>query len=455
MKNKIIYTLYGFIGYLLFCLGVYALPLPDISAQGAILIEPTTNTVLYSKNANEKFYPASTTKILTCLILIEEMSPQEILTKSAESINNVPSDSSHIGLIANDKYSYLDGLYAILMGSDNYVSYDMANLNAGSQQDFVLKMNEKAKELGAYSSNFVNPHGYHDPNHYTTPYDLAQIAIGAFGNDTLSKVAGTPEYDFTILNTGQTIPLEHTALLLDKSSPYYNSSVTGVKTGYHTPAGRTLVAKAVYDNIELIGVVMKTNSPNQFIDMNELFEYGHQNFNTLSLGESGSYIENVSYSSWAKDSINYALSEGWIPRSTRNYMSPISATEFISLLQKAINIKQGPSLYQYNTDPQLSMYHMNTPITRMDAAYIIYKLCNTLELRPYRFYDQINIPDTQGLPSYYQQAINYTTSTKILGSPTDPFNPTGNLTYEHAIVIAHKLNKLFNTTTPYIFMSLD
>lgn len=451
MMPKLLFTMYILIYSLVFIPGIQALPVPDISAEGAILIEPKTNTILYSKNAYEKFYPASTTKILTCLILIEEMPAHAILTKSADSVRNVPSDSSHIGLLPGDQYSYLDGLHAILMGSDNFVSYDMANLNAGSQEAFVAKMNQKVSNLGLSSSHFVNPHGYHEQNHYTTPYDLAQIAIAAFDNPTLSKIAGTPSYNFTLTNTGKIIPLKHTAPLLDQASPYYNPTVIAVKTGYHTPAGRTLVAQATYDDMELIGVIMKTDTPDQFIDMNTLLAYGYDNFKLHSLSQSSSYIENISYSPWAQEPIEYALSNAWIPRATRNYMSSLTINEFISLLQKVISNDEGSILYKYDVSNPSATLLANKPITRQDAAYIIYKVSNNLSSKSYSLYNMPNIPDLDSAPSYYHDAIQYTVSRNLLGSPNAPFNPSGLLTYEQAINLAYKLEKFFNTTIPYIF----
>lgn len=451
MKSNLRVITYTIILYLVFCIGILALPMPNISAEGAILIEPKTNTILYSKNANEKFYPASTTKILTCLILIEEMPITQILTKSTDSIRNVPFDSSHIGLTVGDQYAYLDGLYAILMGSDNFVSYDMAEFNAGSQSAFVEKMNKKAESLGATSSHFVNPHGYHDPNHYTTPYDLAQIAIGAFNNPTLSKIAGTPKYNFSVINTGKTIPLEHTAALLDTTSTFYNPTVTAVKTGYHTPAGRTLVAKATYDDMELIGVILKADNPKQFSDMNALFNYGSENFKRLPMGESGFLIENISYSPWAKEAIDYALSNGWIARSTRNYMSTLTTNEFLTLLKSVLSPEDTPVLYAYDSSNPSATILANKSITRQDAAYILYTLCNQLPLKSYYLYDNVNIPDLAHLPDYYQEAILFTSRTNLLGTPNSAFNPSGLLTYEQAINIAYKLDKFFSVAIPFAF----
>ena len=97
------------------------------------------------------------------------------------------------------------------------------------------------------------------------------------------------------------------------------------------------------------------------------------------------------------------------------------------------------------------MTSANLPLARQDAAYIIYNICNEPYLKPYRYYDLVDIPDIKELPYYYQEAIHYTTSTKLLGNPTTAFNPTGNLTYEQALSIAYKLDKMFSSIIPYSF----
>lgn len=120
-----------------------AMPPPEIASEGGILMDARTGKILYEKNGLTTFYPASTTKILTSMILVESFVEEDILTKSVESIKNVPGDSSHIGLIQGERYSYEDGLHAILMGSDNFVAYDMARFNSATIQDFADKMNQK------------------------------------------------------------------------------------------------------------------------------------------------------------------------------------------------------------------------------------------------------------------------------------------------------------------------
>ena len=358
----------------------YATPSPSVKAEGAILIEPHTQTILYSKNSSSKFYPASTTKVLTSLLLVEDMDEQAVITKSPESVANVPSDSSHIGLQVGDKYLYPDGIRGIMMGSDNFISYDMAIYNAGSIKAFADKMNEKAKSLGAKSSNFVNPHGYHDPNHYTTPYDLSLITAAAFDNPTLSQIAGTHEYTFNVLNKANPLKLIHTAPFFKKDSPYYNPFVLEAKTGYHTPAGRTLVAKAQYGNLELVAVVMKSDYPGYFEDINTLFDYGSKNFKFLQDENYNVSVKNVSYSDWGAPYVEQALANKWIKSSTTSYMDAATGFDFINMVDNMLPYPLKSKLAPYKASSQSSIYKLSHPITRTASAKLFEEIGNTLSL---------------------------------------------------------------------------
>lgn len=442
-----------YLGFLLtlicICFSITATPLPIISAEGAILIEPKTNTVLYSKNANQKFYPASTTKVLTSLILLEDMPLDTTITKSKDAVLNVPSDSSQIGLKVSEQYSALEGLYAILLASDNFVCYDMAAKDAGTQKAFAKKMNETAESLGAFSSHFVNPHGYHHPDHYTTPFDLSQIASAAFENEMFAKIAGTKEHIFMTKNASHKIPLNHTALLLDEESPQYNPNVVGAKTGFHTPAKRTLIAKAKYDNIELIGIIMKTNNPHQFEDMNTLFEYGTQNYSLVTSQDSVNTIANHSYSTWAKPYVTAALEKGWIADTTKNYTTPITRREFVNLLKSSLpdDLKSLSDNYiDYDGD---SIYKENLPTSRKEVALICYNLLN--KLSPTSAYMPVtpNIHDITDMENAYKDAIHLVVSAGILGENNSVFNPNGLVTYEQALSILYKLAPIINTHHSY------
>lgn len=427
---------------LLFCNTISATPLPDISADGAILIEAKTNTILYSKNRNVSFFPASTTKVLTSLAIAQDLPMNQIIAKTQESVENVPTDSSQIGLKVGDRYTVLDGLHAVLMASDNFVSYDLAVADSGSISQFANKMNTLATSIGATQSNFVNPHGYHDLMHYTTPYSLSQITKVAFSNPIVKSIAGTYQYDFTELNTNRTIPLTHTAALLNPSSSYYNKHVVAAKTGYHTPAGRTLVAQAEYDHIKLIAVVMRTDAPLQFEDMNKLFKYGSENFSLEHTSETGeAYILNTTYSPWAKPYIERALTERWIPHTGRNYTLPITTREFVSLLTSSstsqyLAIPQDLILYNGN-----SIYRENLPTTRKEIAQVIYEYLSKLELIPISH--DITVTDIDHLSPKAQDAILFTIHTNLI-TPRNGTNflPDAPVSYEEALCIVSKLNDI-------------
>lgn len=424
--KKYLYTLIISLNFLFISIfPTIAAPLPEISAEGAILMEAKTGTILYAKNINSLFYPASTTKVLTTLILAEEEDPNEIISKSKESLVNVPSDSSHIGLNMGDRYSAFDGLHGILMGSDNYISYDMAIENAGSITNFANKMNDTAYKLGARSSHFVNPHGYHDPNHYTTPYDLALITRAAFANPEVAEIAGTDKYNFKVLNRNQSLDLTHSAALFDSSSPYYNPNVVAAKTGFHTPAGRTLVAKAVYGDLELIGVVMKTKSPLQFKDMNTLFQYGSNNFRLIGTSDTGLRVDNVSYSEWSKPYIEYALDNNWISLTTESYQSPISSRVFLNLLSKIVP-EEYISDWEIYSISALSPSLLNQTITGKEASSILETLYNKL------------VPTNSLTPS--------------LPLEFSAINPNAQLTLEEAIYLTYYFDKVVSVSPPYVFL---
>lgn len=427
--------------FLLICNVTFATALPDISADGAILIETNTNTILYAKNCNLPFYPASTTKILTSLAIAQDLAMNQTITKSQSSIENVPSDSSQIGLNVGAQYSVYDGLHAVLMSSDNFVCYDLALADSGSIDIFAKRMNSLAAQCGANNYNFVNPHGYHDENHYVTPYSLAKIAQQAFSNPIVAEIAGTQTYDFHVLNTGETIPLKHTASLLDPSSKYYNKNVVAAKTGYHTPAGRTLVARATYDDIDLIGVVMRTDAPLQFEDMNKLFEYGANNFSLKTADDGSSYLDNATYSAWAKPYIEEALAKGWITNTSHNYTTTITKREFISLLRGATNDDYNATLdvlFQYS---EPSIYLENLPIKRGELAKIVANYLNHYELHVLPTHQTIS--DIDDLSPDLQDAINFCYQANLISlQDGNQFKPNATISYEEVLCIISKLNSI-------------
>lgn len=415
----------------------FASSLPELSSDGAYLIETTTNTVLYSKNGNITFYPASTTKVLTSLAIAQDLPMDQIVTKSQTAVNEVPSDSSQIGLNVGAQYTVYDGLHAVLMSSDNFVCYDLALTDSGSIPAFAVKMNTLAANAGASNFNFITPHGYHDENHYVTPSALAHITQAAFSNPIVSEIAGTESYNFTVQNTGQTIPLKHTSALLDPDSPYYNEHVIASKTGYHTPAGRTLVAKSSYGDMTFISVVMRADAPKQFEDMNALLTYASENFAIGVDAEGNRMLTNKSYSPWAKTSIEKALNEGWLTETTQNYTEPVSKYQFLTMLSHATN-DSNELLEQMLSSLGESTYAQNTPMKRKELASLIYEYLSPLDLTSTPF--ETKVTDITTLSHLEQAAITFCIQSSLINLRSDDtFKPNDTISYEEAICIVNKL----------------
>lgn len=450
-----------FLSFVIFIQPLFAGTPPTLVGEAALLMESSTGTVLYQKNSNIQMYPASTTKILSSILYIENLDPKMPLSKTMESIYNVPPNSSHIGLKAGDTFSVLDGVYAVMLGSDNYVAYDLAIKLDGSIENFANRMNRKAKEIGAKNSNFVNPHGYHDPNHYTTAYDLALIASYAFDNYTFREIAKSPVHTLTKLNDpSTTIEFLHTVKLLQPDSPYYYPYSLGGKTGFTTPAGRSLVAVAKKDGMELIGVVLKSKSPEFFEDMNALFEYGFENF-TLEKENNNTYLRNISFSPWAEDIISFAIDNSLIDSfSTKSYQDYISTKDFIRLLARTVAVahSQAPDELS-NTDAlNYALEHnliasssilsgINEPINRQNAAVLLYEFLDSLNYKPYEIYPYNVYDDNDSISIDALNSIYFLQKSGLLGSYKDGnFNPEKNLTLEEAISISTKLYKIYSNS---------
>ena len=174
---------------------------PSCSAEGAIVMDMDTGAILYQKNIHEKLYPASTTKMLTCLIAAENLDLSDTVTFSEEAVNSVPADGSSIGMDVGESLTVEECLYGILVGSANECANAIAEKTAGSIDAFVNMMNEKAEELGCTDSHFANANGLFLENHYTSPHDLALIASAFFKNETLLRIGNTPQCHFQATST--------------------------------------------------------------------------------------------------------------------------------------------------------------------------------------------------------------------------------------------------------------
>lgn len=260
---------------------------PVISAQSAVLMDADTGAVLYSKNAHEQLYPASTTKILTCLIATERCSLTDTVVFSHDAVFDTPRDSSNIAMDVGYELTLEQCLQAILIASANEASFAVAEHITGTSDwsEFADIMNERAGELGCVDSHFVNPNGLPDEEHYTSAYDLARIGRAFFANDLLCKISSSARLDLAPTEKQPKHVIENSKNQLLPGKTYAYEYLVGSKTGYTAAARSTLVSCAEKDGMKLIAVVMVEDSPAQFADTVSLFQYGFENFEKINISQ--------------------------------------------------------------------------------------------------------------------------------------------------------------------------
>jgi len=236
-----------------------------LAAQSAALVDSYSGEFLYTKNPDAKEYPASSTKILTALIVIEAGNLDQIVTVAPEDTKVEPSS---LNLKPGQQFTRRQLLFGMLLKSANDVAMCLARDNAGSVPAFAEKMNLRAAELGATSSHFVNPHGLHDPDHYTTAHDLVLIARAAMQQPLFRQIVSTIYYTWRT-PTGQVEELRNHNRLLR-----HFAGCNGLKTGYTRPAQQVLVSSALRGGHEVISVVLHTDKPGIWVDSKTLLTYG-------------------------------------------------------------------------------------------------------------------------------------------------------------------------------------
>lgn len=258
---------------------------PSIQAEAAVLMDADTGTVLYEKNAAERLYPASITKIMTTLVAIENSSLSDEVTFTNDMMEEVEYDSSRLGVSPGEHMTMEQCLYVIMLASANDVAYGVAEQVGGSIDSFVELMNQKAAELGCVDTHFVNPHGLQDENHYTSAHDMALIMKAAMENETFKKISGTTQYIISPTNEAENGYIVNNHHKMITNSQYSYEGCTGGKTGYTTLAGNTLVTTATRGDLNLICVVLKDQTPNHYLDTAELLDWGFDTFQAFSVTE--------------------------------------------------------------------------------------------------------------------------------------------------------------------------
>lgn len=258
----------------------------------ALLVETTTGTVLYEKDADEVRYPASLTKIMTCMLVLEHGNLDEVITVSETALAGMEMGSS-IGekhLLVGEQHLLKDMIYLMMLESANEVCIALAEYVAGDVDSFVALMNQRAQELGCTNTHFANPHGLHDEDHYTTANDLRKIVEKALENEDFRIITNTSSYELPASNLQEGRTLYSTNQLINKdmgSNYFYYSKASGVKTGFTTPAGRCLITTATNDNLNLLSIILKAETmPDEngnwvyrsFPETINLCEWGFENY---------------------------------------------------------------------------------------------------------------------------------------------------------------------------------
>lgn len=294
----------------------FAQETPSISSPNGVLMDYETGEVLFDKNAHEKTYPASTTKVMTAVLVLENANLNDVVTIDYD----LYVDGSSMYLLKGESFTVKDLLSALLIRSANDAAEALAIHIAGSVEDFVVMMNKRAKELGALNTNFTNPHGLPDSDHITTAYDLAMIAKHAMTFDLFREIVSTTMLTFEPTEqTPETRYYRNTNRFLwgtgGANQILYNGQyinikydiIDGIKTGYTGAAGNCLISSSLKDNHRLISVVLGATGNDVYLDSRTLIDYGYNNFKLISLTDKSSGTIETPIKNGKEDFLNLSI----------------------------------------------------------------------------------------------------------------------------------------------------
>ena len=282
----------------------------DISARNIVLANSDTGKIVYERNKDEKIYPASITKLMTAILVVENCNLNDIVTVSENAVTSVPSGYVNANLQVGEELTVENLLYVMLIPSANDAANALAEHVAGSIESFASMMNTKAKELGCTGSNFTNPSGLHEEEHYTTVKDLSLIAREAISNTTIRKIIGTTNYSLLKTNKYTKTDRKFTTTNYMKRkelSKYYCDYCIGGKTGYTGEAKNCVVEFAKKDGIELTAIVMGESSKvkgQKFLEAKQLFDYVYNNYENKNIVTAHELYETIKIPNGTKDTKN-------------------------------------------------------------------------------------------------------------------------------------------------------
>lgn len=265
-----------------------------------ILIEANTGKILYEKNSNDVRFPASTTKIMTAILTVENCNLDDVTTVSHNAVYSIPYDYTHASLKEGEELTIEQLLYALMIPSANDAAIVLAEHISGSVEEFAKLMNKRAEELGCKNTHFVNPNGIHSKDHTSTSYDLALMGKFAMQNSIIRKIVSTTQFTLPATNKYSKTDriFNNSNDLLSTYSRYYYEGTTGVKTGYTGEAGNCIIASAKKNDFEVILVVLGGESTNtglsqRYLDCKTLFDYAFNNYSLKTLNEKNAVLKQI------------------------------------------------------------------------------------------------------------------------------------------------------------------
>ena len=261
-----------------------------IEAEAGAVMDVDTGTMLFGQNSHVEYYPASITKILTALVVLEHADLTDTVTYSDKAMNSVEADSGNkLSLVAGDTMTVEDCLYALLLASVNQAANALAEHVAGSIPDFVDMMNAKIAELGCTESHFANPSGLNNDDQVVTAFDMMKIAAAAYSNPKLLEISSAKSWKVGATTNnpdGVSVRNEHRLVITeDTESPYYCPEAVAGKTGYLLKAGNTLVTYGEKDGRRVVSVILKGSPRQYFVDGKNLLQFGLNRFQNVDIAE--------------------------------------------------------------------------------------------------------------------------------------------------------------------------
>ena len=258
----------------------------DVTSTAAVVMEDSTNTTLYAKNADQVLYPGAAVKVMTTLLALEKTQLTDQVTMTATGVSGVTDGGANISAQLDEVFTIEQCLYAIMLASANDIALQVAEHIGGSVDGFVQMMNSRAAELGCTNTLFTNPTGLPDETQHTTAHDMALIMKAAIDNDSFRTIAATGSYTIPATNVsgGDRVLTNNFSMMNATSAAYYQYCLGG-KEGYTEASQSTLVCAAQKDNVTLIAVVLQGASGTTATEAASLLNYGFDNFQMLSLGD--------------------------------------------------------------------------------------------------------------------------------------------------------------------------